>query len=273
MTKKHDTWLYYYKNVIDNNWCRKKRITRWKINALLVDHVFFRWLSIFFKSTSKNLDATGCGCDLAQGKVAHGLLVYTWACHVFSGRTRGAYIQPKCHTNSVDMLSNTRIYACLCTRLLVHDVVRALLSYSRRPSGSPRWCAGRVVYARARERVWHSCREIDRRSFTNSQRPKFWPWKINEDTSYQFPSRADVSRMFSCSLKHLPFTCLLRSYGGSSSKISLRWQAISNWQCWFTRDRDSCVDIQFTSLQRLQAIIVRGDLFYEYFQFLQKIIL
>lgn len=176
------------------------------------------------------------------------------------------YLQPECHINGVDMLSNTRIYVPMHTAIGVHDVVRALLSFSRRPFGPPGWCAGRVVYVRARERV-AQLREIGRRSFTNSQRPKFWPRKRNEDTSYQFPSRADVSRMFSCSLKHLLFTAFLRKFFlGNFSTLAGNIQLAKYW---FTRDRDSCVDIQFTSLQR-KLLLLEVICFMNIFNFYRR---
>lgn len=120
------------------------------------------WMtSIFFTSTSKNLGATGCGCDLAQGKVTRGLLV-----HVSLSRVLGAHtwcvFQPECHTGCVDILSNTRIYMwCTCTRLSA--------TWSETSSCSlGALLRGTVWFMWEHENVWHSCER-----FTNCQHPKF----------------------------------------------------------------------------------------------------
>lgn len=121
---------------------------------------------------------------------------------MFLGRTRGAFSSQSV-TAVVLTYYQTRVHirgahGCSYRR---HGPRRALL-FSRRPSGLPRWCVERVVYVRERVaqlRKVHWPGEVSRRaSAQNSNREK-------EDTSYQFPSRADASRMHSCSLKHLLF--------------------------------------------------------------------
>lgn len=193
----------------------------------------FRWLVIFFTSTSKNLGATGCDCDLAKEK-SHAAFLYAWACHVFSGRTRGnggessARVSRRLRWHDIE---HVRIRAHAHAAIGVHDIIRnkdSLLSFSRRSLWIDEVVCGLCESTR-------SCGAAARSSsapgkFHERPAPKILTAKKKRGYELSVSiTRWRLSNVFLFS-KTPAIYGLLRSYGGSSLENSLRWQAISSWE-------------------------------------------
>lgn len=111
---------------------------------------------------------------------------------MFSGRTRGAFFSQSV-TPVVLIYYRTRVYICgaHARDYRRHDPRRALVL-------SAPFCEERCGLCESTRTCGTAARGSRTASTQNSNREK-------KDTSYQFPSRADVSQIYSSSLKHLLF--------------------------------------------------------------------